>query len=151
MIELAILLICGLIPASIAVFYKKRSFWLWWLYGTLLFPVAVLHIFLKSKKTPFTPLDSNSPRNYENSEMADCPVCNYHGMAGVVGRYSPGGVVLWVFAILLIFCPIGWILLALKLMNSSNIVECPKCLATFHDDGVNIFTKPTITVMTRGN
>lgn len=42
LIALAVAAVLGLIPASIAK-KKGRSFGLWWLYGWLLFIVALIH------------------------------------------------------------------------------------------------------------
>ena len=41
--EFVIFLLFGLIPAIIA-HTKSRSFWGWWLYGFVLFPIALVHI-----------------------------------------------------------------------------------------------------------
>ena len=44
--EFIIFLLFGLIPAIIA-HTKSRSFWGWWLYGFVLFPIALVHILFK--------------------------------------------------------------------------------------------------------
>ena len=44
--EFVIFLLFGLIPAIIA-HTKSRSFWGWWLYGFVLFPIALVHVLFK--------------------------------------------------------------------------------------------------------
>ena len=44
--EFIIFLLFGLIPAIIA-HTKSRSFWGWWLYGFVLFPIALVHVLFK--------------------------------------------------------------------------------------------------------
>jgi RNA polymerase subunit RPABC4/transcription elongation factor Spt4 len=46
----ASLILLGLIPASIAR-HKGHSMVRWWIYGTLLFPVALIHAFLLHRMT----------------------------------------------------------------------------------------------------
>lgn len=49
LIGLAVAAVLGLIPASIAK-NKGRSFGLWWLYGWLLFIVALIHSLVIKKQ-----------------------------------------------------------------------------------------------------
>ncbi len=61
-------LIIGLIPAAIAS-SKGRSFFLWWVYGTLLFIIAIIHsIVMKS--------DNKAIEKQAISKgMKKCPYC----------------------------------------------------------------------------
>lgn len=67
MIFIAMLL--GLIPALIASVMKGRSFFLWWLYGTALFIVALPHSILISPNRPA--MDEKLARE----GMKKCPYC----------------------------------------------------------------------------
>ncbi len=64
----------GLAPAYVA-FNKGRNFFLWWLYGTLLFPVALVHSFLLGhvggKK------QCGYCRTMVNYKATHCPRCGY--------------------------------------------------------------------------
>lgn len=62
---LIIAAVLGLIPAFIAQ-SKGRSFGAWWLYGFLLFIVAIIHVLV-------APSLQNSPVN--SSELRECPFC----------------------------------------------------------------------------
>ncbi|ENE0626871.1 zinc ribbon domain-containing protein [Klebsiella pneumoniae] len=66
---LVIAALLGLIPAFIAQ-SKGRSFGAWWLYGFLLFIIAIIHVlFVKPRNTVGTAAsDSIGP-------MRDCPYC----------------------------------------------------------------------------
>ena len=61
-------LVLGLIPAIIAQ-SKGRSFWGWWIYGALLFIVALVHslVIQKDEKTHEQQMVSNG--------MKKCPYC----------------------------------------------------------------------------
>ncbi len=41
----------GILPAFIAL-KRKKNFFLWWIYGSLLFPVALAHLYLLEKGFP---------------------------------------------------------------------------------------------------
>jgi hypothetical protein len=41
--------------------------------------------------------------------------------------------VLWFFGILLIFCPIGWIIMAIKFLGRKDELECPNCTGQFYE------------------
>ena len=52
LIGLLILIAVGLIPAIIAA-RKGRNFWEWWVFGAVLFPIAMVVVFfLKPKEVP---------------------------------------------------------------------------------------------------
>ena len=50
MVSLAIAVVIGLIPAAIAA-SKGRSFFAWWIYGALVFIVALPHALLLKKSS----------------------------------------------------------------------------------------------------
>lgn len=57
----------GLIPAAIAK-NKGRDFVIWWLYGALLFIVALIHALVMPSESKPTFLSNNEP-------LRDCPYC----------------------------------------------------------------------------
>lgn len=59
----------GLIPAAIA-WYKGRSFWLFWLYGTLVFVVALPHAILAHRNER-----KLEERLLSRGEHRRCPHC----------------------------------------------------------------------------
>ena len=67
LITLFIAALLGLIPAAIAS-RKGRSFGLWWLYGTLLFIVALIHSLVIRSATSVEPVETEEP-------WPTCPSC----------------------------------------------------------------------------
>lgn len=65
---LIIAALLGLIPAFIAQ-SRGRSFGLWWIYGFLLFIVALIHSLFITKK------DSSDSNHQLGSDMRKCPLC----------------------------------------------------------------------------
>ncbi|WP_173633063.1 zinc ribbon domain-containing protein [Paramixta manurensis] len=65
---LVIAVLLGLIPAFIAK-NKGRSFGTWWLYGALLFIVAIIHVLLIS------PSQEGLANNQAREGLRDCPFC----------------------------------------------------------------------------
>ena len=61
-------LLIGLVVGMIA-FYKGRNFLLWWLYGTLIFPVALAHVIM----LPVNP--AYMARKKLEAGMKMCPAC----------------------------------------------------------------------------
>lgn len=70
---LAVAAILGLLPAAIAA-SKGRNFLIWWIYGTVLFIVAVIHILLmSSQKTSESELSMSTAPVL--NQQATCPTC----------------------------------------------------------------------------
>ena len=66
---LVIAALLGLIPAFIAQ-SKGRSFGAWWLYGFLLFIVAIIHVLFVTPRNTVGTVASDS-----TGPMRDCPYC----------------------------------------------------------------------------
>jgi hypothetical protein len=66
---LVIAALLGLIPAFIAQ-SKGRSFGAWWLYGFLLFIVAIIHVLFVTQRNTVGTVASDS-----TGPMRDCPYC----------------------------------------------------------------------------
>lgn len=70
---LAFAALLGLIPAAIAS-SKGRSFFVWWVYGALLFLIALIHaIVMKSESEK---LEEDSNVNASVMERIPCPHCS---------------------------------------------------------------------------
>lgn len=77
LITLFIAALLGLIPAAIAS-RKGRSFGLWWLYGTLLFIVALIHSLAIRSATPTEELQPMCPSCGKRVDVG-APFCRHCG------------------------------------------------------------------------
>ena len=69
-------------------------------------------------------------RRHDKHVELNCLECGYGGLMGVVKKESPWWTS-WFLIIPLIFCPIGWILLFLRIvMDKKHTTICPACLKT---------------------
>jgi len=66
-------------------------------------------------------------RTYKKWRVSLCPYCGYSGSIGQVGSRTPGGVVLWIVGIVFILVPLGWIIIAIKVLGRKYELECPNC------------------------
>jgi len=67
--ELLILAVLGLPPALIA-WHKGASFAQWWLYGALLFPIALIHALVRKPSRPLA-----EAQRLQSGEGKRCPFC----------------------------------------------------------------------------
>jgi hypothetical protein len=74
-VTLVVAALLGLIPAKIAK-SKGYSFGKWWLYGFLLFIVAIIHVcVLKPKGTSNAPNESGNAGSTPPESTKKCPYC----------------------------------------------------------------------------
>lgn len=70
-------------------------------------------------------------KTYERYKVAQCPQCGYRGTVGWTETMTPGGWLLWLIIIPLLFFGFGWGLLFYKYWGRKHKCECPNCLAQF--------------------
>lgn len=70
----------GILPAFMAL-KMKRNFFIWWIYGSLLFPIALAHIYWLKNGLPLFRSSGSKRcgfcRTVVDVNAAHCPHCGY--------------------------------------------------------------------------